>query len=66
MFSRPGEIEATAKLAKRDDGWRIQFHFDNGTFTEQDNPPFTTLAEAEAALAEYMAEVGIRSVGKMQ
>lgn len=64
MFAKPGEVEGTAVLTKRVDGWRIQFHMDDGTITEQDNPPFATQQEAQAALDAYCAKVGIRQYAK--
>lgn len=61
MLAKEGEVEATAVLNKREDGWRIQFHFDNGIVTEQDNEPFETQAEAQAALDEYIRLAGLRT-----
>lgn len=66
MFAKDNEVEATAMLVKRADGWRIQFHFDNGVVTEQDNPPFATEAEAQSALDAYIEQTGMRKVATPQ
>jgi len=43
-------VEANGVLVRRYDGWRIQFEFDDGTIVEQEQSPFSTQAEAQAAL----------------
>lgn len=60
MFAKPGEVEVTALLVRRADGWRIQFEFEDGMIAEQDNPPFATQADAQAALDTYCKQTGIR------
>jgi hypothetical protein len=49
-------IEANACLVHRNDGWRIQFVFDDGQIAEQTNPPFATREEAQRALDLWQDE----------
>lgn len=66
MTMKQNTQEATAKLVRRDDGWRIQIHFDDGTYCEQENEPFATKEQAEAVLAQWIAAHGITEVMKAQ
>lgn len=46
-------------LERREDGWRIQLELEDGTLFEQEQEPFDTREEAEAALQTFLRQSGL-------